>query len=178
MNIPFQACSPPRRCFCCLVTAERSPFLLLSLRSWTWDLLQSLNNDFAVLLLNLCHWISKETKQSIRAFSSKNTLRDYPCSLRKDTFFSSVSSKELPSSPNTGNYKTVMPPICVLLSWKSDASMVVVLTNLPSGTTETASQQGGEQSRLWPQGLSSNPESPWPLGPSSLFPIPQGYCSD
>lgn len=86
---PLQARSPPRRCFCCLVTAERSASLLLSLHSCIGDPPQSLNNDFAVLFLNLCHRISKETKQIIRKFSSKNTLRDYPLLFKERYFFSS-----------------------------------------------------------------------------------------
>lgn len=70
-----------------------------------------------------------------------------------------MSSKELPSSPNTGNYKTVMHPICVLL--QLDASMAVVLYKPSSGPTDTDSQQVWRaKPRLWSQGLGSNPESP------------------
>ena len=89
VNAQFQGSLPQRRWFCCPVTVEKSTFLLWSLHSCTWDPPQSLNNDSAVLLLNLLHWISKETKQIVRKFSPrKKILRDRPISLREDTFFS------------------------------------------------------------------------------------------
>ena len=109
VNVQFQSSSPLRRCFCRLVT-EKSTFLLSSLHSRTRAPPLALSHSSAVLLPDLFHWTSKETKKSYEFSSRKKILRDGPKLFKGRFTFFTIPRYPLNSfhqPPVSGNYKSI-----------------------------------------------------------------------